>query len=158
MLQKKTKMLTIHAPLRTFGRLILVLSILASCQTPTNLLQPERQDLPMITKTILSGQQVKIAPLVEGTMSLYYRMIPISQANLYTPFFPDNEPAEVVQYFIGKGELVRIDEWNYERIIKRVMKDTPELTKQLGRQGFRFENLKQMVAFYNQEKLATLAE
>lgn len=150
-------MLTIHVPLRTIGRIILAVSLLVSCQTPTNLLPSERQDLPIITKTILSGQQVKVAPLVEGTISLYYRMIPISQANLYNPFFPDNEPAEVAQYFIGKGELIRIDEWNYERIIKQVMKDTPELTKQLGRQGFRFENLKQMVAFYNREKTDSLA-
>ena len=149
-------MLTIHASLRSIGRLILALSLLVSCQTPTNLLQPERQDLPIITKTILSGQQVKVAPLVEGTISLYYRMIPISQANLYTPFFPDNEPAEVAQYFIGKRELIRIDEWNYESVIKQVMKDTPELTKQLGRQGFRFKNLKQMVIFYNQERSKNL--
>ena len=149
-------MLTIHAFLKPIGRLILALSLLVSCQTPTNLLSSERQDLPIITKTILNGQQVKVAPLVEGVISLYYRMIPISEANLYTPFFPDNEPAEVPQFFVGKEELMRIDEWNYESIIKQVMKDTPELTKRLGRQGFRFENLKQMVIFYNQERTKNL--
>lgn len=135
------------------SRLAILLLVVASCQTPSSILTPERQDLPIITKTIISGQQVNVSPVVEGIMSLYFRMIPISEANLYNPYFPDNEPAEVPQFFIGKEELMRIDEWNYETILKQVMQDKPVLIKRLGRQGFRFENLKQMVYFYNQEEL-----
>ena len=134
------------------GRLAILLLLGASCQTPTSILTAERQDLPIITKTIINGQEVNVSPVVEGIMNLYFRMIPISQANLYNPYFPYNEPAEVPQFFIGKAELIRIDEWNYERVIKQLMQDRPALIKKLGRQGFRFENLKQMVAFYNKEQ------
>ena len=79
-------------------------------------------------------------------------MIPISEANLYNPYFPDNEPAEVPQFFIGTTDLIRIDEWNYEGVLKQLMKDKPILIKKLGRQGFRFENIRQMVYYYNQQE------
>ena len=143
-------MLTIHSPLRTFGRLILAITILVSCQTPTKLLQSEKQDLPIIIKTTFYGQQVSVSPLVEGKINLYYRMIPISQANLYNPFFPDNDPTEVVQYYIGEAKMRRIDKWNYEYVLKEAFLDTPYLLTKLGCQGFRFENLTQMVNYYNE--------
>jgi len=132
-------------------RFSICLLIITSCQISAPLLQFEREDLPILTKTLLSGQQLHVSPIVEGAMNLYFRMIPISQANLYNPYFPYNEPAEVPQFFIGKKDLVRIDEWNYERVLKQVMPDKSTLIKSLGKQGFRFENLQQMVIFYNQQ-------
>jgi len=98
----------------------------------------------------MSGQRVLVSPLIEGPMNLYFRMIPIYEANLYNPYFPYNEPGEVPQFFIGSTDLLRIDEWNYEYVIKQVMADRPTLTNQLGKQGFRFENIKQMVYYYNE--------
>lgn len=142
-------MLSIHLLLRAFSKLILVYAILVSCQTPTPILQSDRQDLPITAKFTVDGQKIQIAPLVAGKINLYYRMIPISQANLYTPFFPDNDPAEVVEYYIGETDVKRIDEWNYEYVLKDVFVDAPYLLKKLGCQGFRFENLSQMVNYYN---------
>lgn len=138
--------------LAALSKLGILLFLLTSCQAPTSLFNPERQDLPFFTKTIISGQQVQVSPLVEGTMNLYFRMIPISEANQYNPYFPYNEPAEVPQFFIGTTDLIRIDEWNYEGILKQLMKDRPILIKQLGRQGFRFENIRQLVYYYNQQE------
>ena len=133
------------------GKLTIPLIILVSCQAPSNLLSPEKQDFIFLPKTIMSGQEVLVSPLVEGPMNLYFRMIPISEANLYNPYFPYNEPEEVPQFFIGTSDLIRIDEWNYEYVLKQVMPDRPALTDQLGKQGFRFENIKQMVYYYNQQ-------
>ena len=154
LLANETKMLRIHSSLRVFGRLLLVYAVLVSCQIPTKLLDSEREDLPILAKTTYNGQQVQISPLVEGEINLYYRMIPISQANLYTPFFPDNDPAEVAEYYIGETEVRRIDNWNYEYVLKEVFVEAPYLLKKLGHQGFRFENLSQMVNYYN-ENFAT---
>lgn len=148
----KAKMSTKNPPITILGRLAILLLLGTSCQAPTSILTAERQDLPLLTKTIINGQQVNVFPVVEGMMNLYFRMIPISEANLYNPYFPYNEPAEVPQFFVGKSELIRIDEWNYERVIKQLMQDRPALIKKLGRQGFRFENLKQMVSYYNKEQ------
>jgi len=144
-------MYTTASHLMALDKLSILLCLLVSCQVPTNLLDLEKQDLPFFTKTIINGQQVQVSPLVEGAMNLYFRMIPITEANLYNPYFPYNEPAEVPQFFIGAKELIRIDEWNYEQVLKEVMKDRPALVKQLGRQGFRFENLRQMVFYYNEQ-------
>ena len=148
----KTKMPTKNPPITTLSRLAILLLLVTSCQPPISILTSERKDLPLLTKTIINGQQVKVSLVVEGVMNLYFRMIPISEANLYNPYFPYDEPAEVPQFFIGKNELMRIDEWNYENVIKQVMPDRPALIKKLGRQGFRFENLKQMVYYYNKEQ------
>ena len=134
------------------GKLVLPLLILTSCQASESLLNPERKELPLLTKTIISGQQVQVSAVIEGTMNLYFRMVPISEANNYNPYFPYNEPAEVPQFFIGSTDLMRIDEWNYEYVLKQVMADRPALTNQLGKQGFRFENIKQMVYYYNEHK------
>lgn len=133
-------------------KLIIFLFLLSSCQASTNLLNPEKKDLPFLTKIIINGQKVQVSPLIEGTMNLYFRMIPISEANLYNPYFPYNEPSEVPQFFIGSRDLIRIDEWNYESVLKRIMVDRPALIKQLGKQGFRFENIKQMVYYYNKQE------
>ena len=143
---------TKNLPSAALSKLGILLFLLTSCQAPTNLIELEKQDLPFISKTIISGQKVQVSPLVEGTMNLYFRMIPISEANLYNPYFPYNEPAEVPQFFIGTTDLMRIDEWNYESVLKQLMKDRPILIKQLGRKGFRFENIRQMVYYYNQQE------
>jgi len=143
--------------LAALGKLGILLFLLTSCQAPTKLLSLEKQDLPFISKTIISGHQVQVSPLVEGTMNLYFRMIPISEANQYNPYFPYNEPTEVPQFFIGTTHLMRIDEWNYESVLKQLMTDRPILVKKLGRQGFRFENIRQMVYYYNQQEQEKLA-
>jgi len=137
--------------LRAASRLIIWLLLITSCQVSAPLLQLEKEDLPVLMKILPSGQQLQVSPLVEGAMNLYFRMIPISEANLYNPYFPYNEPAEVPQFFIGKKDLMRIDEWNYESVLEQVMSDKQTLIKSLGKQGFRFENLQQMVVFYNQQ-------
>lgn len=149
-------MLIIHPFLRIFCRLFLVLFLLVSCQTSSKLLHSERQDLPFIAKTTFNGQQVKISPLIKGEMNLYYRMIPISQANLYNPFFPDNDPVEVAEYYIGGRQVRRIDEWNYEYVLNEIFVEVPYLLSKLGHQGFRFENLSQMVNYYNNKKTIKL--
>ena len=145
-------MLTKNLPLKLLGKIGMCFLLLVSCQVPASLLNLEEENLPILTKTVISGQKVQVSPIVEGVMNLYFRMIPISEANLYNPYFPYNEPAEVPQFFLGKKDLIRIDEWNYESTLKQVMHDKPMLLKNLGRQGFRFENLQQMVVYYNQQE------
>ena len=134
------------------SQLIIMTIIFTSCQHPTLFQHTEADNFPVYILTNTSYHPLEVFALEEGMMKLYYRMIPISEANLYNPFFPENEPKEVPQFFIGKTELMRVDQWNYESVIQQIMEDRPTLVQQLGRQGFRFENLKQMVAYYNKTK------
>ena len=76
-------------------------------------------------------------------------MIPISEANLYDPFFPATEPDSVAQFYIGYDLVERVGTDNFEYIVKREMADAPLIIENLGKDGFRYENLPSMVYYYN---------
>ncbi len=129
-----------------------------ACSTPVTLIPSAEPPPRMVKKQTRTGKWLSLIPLVEGEMNLYYQMISIEEANLYNPFFPEEYPKTVPEHYIGNELLWRIDQWNYEAVVKQVMPDVPHLLKQLGRQGFRFENLHQMVLFYNDKKRGATAQ
>lgn len=129
--------------------ILVVLSV--SCQTTSRTIESPALPIQLHQITTKTGKQIEAIVVAKGSINLYYKMIPIEEANLYNPYFPYNSPAQVTQYYIGKTKMWRIDEWNYEYILKEVFVDAPYLKKKLGHQGFRFENLSQMVKYYNEQ-------
>lgn len=140
-------------PLSRYFSIGISLSILFlfSCQTTSPLTATKiiEQSYPVIKMKTLSGEEVCITKISGGELSLYKRMVSISEANLYDPFFPAIAPDSVVQYYIGYDLVERIGVDNFEYVIRRTMSDAPLIIDNLGRDGFRYENLPSMVYYYN---------
>lgn len=60
------------------------------------------------------------------------------------------ERVTVRRYYLGNSrEVEEITQENYKAMIKKYLPNAPELHKRLGKFGFRFENVRYMVQFYN---------
>ena len=98
---------------------------------------------------MIAGVATPATHLVSGEINLYvvYRtemqMIPVN-------FHYRTGTVESSTFFIGVGEaLEELKPSNYKKIIRKHLANAPYLHKQLGKPGFRYENIPYMIEFYN---------
>ena len=100
--------------------------------------------------TYVGGQSVIAMKVLDGGIPLYECTIVEEQIEAANPFAVAIEQVKVKRFFVGVAEgLVSITPKNYNKVIKQHLPDAPELHQKLGRRGFRYENIPQMIEFYN---------
>ncbi|MEM1122972.1 MAG: hypothetical protein AAGJ18_21185 [Bacteroidota bacterium] len=132
--------------------LILAVLLASSCQVSTPLIMTnlfEEQPESVIMPTV-NGEEVKVKKVSGGTLGLYCKMVPVlaRDRDIHDPFLTD-EPDSLAQFYLGYELVERVGEYNFERIIKKSMSDAPLILENLGKRGFRYENLPSMVYYYN---------
>lgn len=103
-----------------------------------------------MVNTQIDGFPVVAKKMLEGGVTLFVGTIVEDQWVSVDPYTVEVERVEVERYFVeSNGELILLTPSNYKKIIKTYLPEAPELHQRLGRRGFRYENIPQMVAFYN---------
>lgn len=92
-----------------------------------------------------NGPTVLVEPIIEGTISLYVQRL--ERPEFYS--FGASNRENTLQYWIGNNTFFSIDHLNYKKVIKHLLPEGKSLHRQLGKVGFRFENLPSMVLYYN---------
>ncbi|MEM6320212.1 MAG: hypothetical protein AAF960_21265, partial [Bacteroidota bacterium] len=132
----------------------------AACQTvnPLGVTYTGEDAHTTVSLEMTNGETVEVTKVSKGPLGLYTRMVLVEEDNLYDPFFPVLGPDSVAQFYIGGETVERIGMDNFEPIIKREMADATLIVDNLGREGFRYENLWSMVYYYNRLKTESLVE
>ena len=116
--------------------------------------QPSPADTIIVhLKYLADGQSAWVEPVVTGRVDLYRRPDWIRQTP--DPSRRGRQPAFQLgyQYLIGRDTLAVVDLYNYKKMVRRLLPEAAYLHRKLGRQGFRFENLPQMLTYYNRENV-----
>lgn len=102
---------------------------------------------PVIEKEI-DGEMVDVQPMITGEIGLYRRAFQRKNIDHM------GEVTEITWYrfYIGSDKIEEITPKNYRVLIKKHLKDAPELHRKLGRFGFRFVNVPSMIMYYNRFK------
>ena len=101
-------------------------------------------------QAVVGGQAVIAMKVLDGGIPLYECTIVEEQIEASNPFAVAIEQVKVKRFFVGVQEgLVPITPKNYKKVIKQHLPEAPELHQKLGRRGFRYENIPQMIEFYN---------
>lgn len=99
----------------------------------------------------VEGKKVRVTQCVEGPFKLYESFESVTTAQEATIEAFRLETTVVITYYLeADGQLHEINNSNYKRQIKKLLPKAPDLHKSLGKLGFRFENVPQMIGFYNQ--------
>lgn len=101
----------------------------------------------------VNGAIVKAMQLEKGKINYYYSR---DREDVIVQAGPNNfhqEKLTVERYFIGtEGALEEVTPTNYKMLIKKYLPHAPELHKRLGKHGFRFDNVRYMIQYYNKFK------
>lgn len=101
-----------------------------------------------------NGTVIQAQQLEEGVINFYYSLQyePKLQPAGGDNFF-QGEKIKVERYFLGtEDRLELITATNYKELIKKYLPNAVELHKRLGKKGFRFENVRYMISYYNKFK------
>jgi hypothetical protein len=102
------------------------------------------------TKLNLNGEEIQVQQIAFGKLKLFVNVTK-QQTLVEAGFdFYTTEEQEIERFFISEnGFTEEVTPGNFKRLIHKYMPNAPDLHKRLGKQGFRFENLPQMITFYN---------
>jgi hypothetical protein len=99
--------------------------------------------------TIIQAEHLEKGPVNLYRGITYETTFTASRNGLYA----EREQNRVERFFIGTEDaLEEVTHYNYKMLIKKYLPNARELHKRLGRVGFRFENVRYMVQFYNKFK------
>ena len=123
---------------------ILPLSLLFSNQTlATN--YPLDTLLSQVEEEIVKAKKV-----VEGDICLYECTIAIDPLSGNDTNGIAIEPEFTQRFFVLiRGEFISLKPGNYKKFIRRYLPEARDLHRQLGKRGFRYKNVPQMIRFYN---------
>lgn len=94
---------------------------------------------------------IKAKKVIEGGLSLYECTILIDPKSGRNTNGIAIEPEFSQRFFVlVDEELVSLTPGNYKKKIKHLLPRALELHKRLGKRGFRYKNIPQMIQFYNQ--------
>jgi len=104
-----------------------------------------------IEKINKNGKKVFLNTVVEGSIDLYEKemavlkpVIPADPMESYTKMH--------TTYYISKDNFENIQELkssNYKEILKSMMADQPELASKIGKRGYRYGEIEEIVLAYN---------
>ena len=97
----------------------------------------ERPPVPFGPTEVLMQQEIK------GTISFY---------NYYIETRSQVADFEHLTLIEKDGEMLKIAKANYKKVLKTMIIDYPKLAKKIGKKGYRFKNLKQILTLYNSKK------
>lgn len=102
---------------------------------------------------ICGGKAIQAKQLEKGSVNFFEsthfenHLVSVHPTSLQT------ERVTINRYFLGNAqEVEEVTTDNYKAMIKKYLPNAPELHKRLGKFGFRFENVRYMVQFYNKFK------
>jgi hypothetical protein len=100
------------------------------------------------------GAIIQAEQLEKGAVDYYHsigyetKVIPMGSGHFF-----EREKVRIERYFLRTGDaLEEITPYNYKEMIKKYLPNAPELHKRLGKFGFRFENVRYMIQYYNRFK------
>ena len=127
---------------------ILVFAILFLGFTPALL---QASNYPVALETI-KGQTIEVMVVSEGQLNLYSKQTEVLPATI------PQEPATsftktYTAYYVslGDGDLTEVHCANYRRVLKAHMNDKPDFAGKIGQKGYKFQDIKRVIAAYNQE-------
>lgn len=99
----------------------------------------------------INGHIIEAKQLEKGAINYYSSMQYEDNVIQSEPVsFFEKEQIRVQRYFIGtENALEEITSYNYKELIRKYLPNAPDLHKRLGKKGFRFENIRYMIRFYN---------
>ena len=96
-------------------------------------------------------QIIKAKKVVEGGISLYECTIVIDPLSGRDTNGIAIEPEFAKRFFVLiKGEFISLKPGNYKKFIRHYLPEARDLHRKLGKRGFRYKNVPQMIQFYNQ--------
>lgn len=101
-------------------------------------------------RILVDGRILPAQQLEEGVLDLYVSVQELMKTIRIGTELVTNDVVEEKRYFLGiNNALKEVTDQNYKAVIKKHLPNAPELHKRLGKRGFRYENLRYMVKFYN---------
>ncbi len=111
------------------------------------------------TTVLLNGKEVQARLLENGLLQFYTIVFYEERAVETADNYYQIEKIPINRFFLGKGLVVEeITTSNYKKLIEKYMPNAPDLHQRLGKLGFRYENVQQMVSFYNKFRADTLPD
>ena len=102
----------------------------------------------------LGGEDLRAFHLVKGELNLYkVEEFDIGVGIDIEGQFQEAKVSKYTYFLEVEKILILVHSGNYKKIVKKYLPNAPDLHKRLGKQGFRFENLQQMVEFYNKFRI-----
>ena len=110
-----------------------------------------------IVKIKYGGVDLYVEHLVKGDLNLFLNQ----QLEKQVLQKPENQYetalVNVKRYFIGvEDKIIEITPLNYKQMIKKYLPHAPDLHNKLGKEGFQFENIKELFTFYNEFRVPLL--
>lgn len=103
-----------------------------------------------VTKETENGKTVEVEVVTEGSINLF------SQESEVLPATIPEDPMEsytktYTTYYISKGnnELIELHCANYKDVLASYMNDKPEVSSQVGKKGYKFNELEDIIEDYN---------
>lgn len=101
------------------------------------------------TKIAFEGKQIEVEHLVKGSLDLYISHN-YEKRWVTGPRAKKTKQELVVRYFLKIGNKIeKLTPLNYKKLIKRHLVNATLLHQELGKKGFRFENIPSMIDYYN---------
>lgn len=121
--------------------LVLLLSLIGDMQAQSN------------SKEVvvnLSGQRLKLLQETSGLLILFSHTYMQREVRQVSHHFEELVETEQQRYFLFlRGNLLEVTPHNYRSVVREYLPLATDLHKRLGKRGFRYENLVQMVDYYN---------
>lgn len=103
---------------------------------------------------ICDGRAIQAKLLEKGSVNFFESTHFENQLVSVHPTSLQTEQVPINRYFLGNDQGVEeVTSDNYKAMVKKYLPNAPELHKRLGKFGFRFENIRYMVQFYNKFKV-----
>ena len=107
---------------------------------------------PLVLK--FNGKLISVTHEVKGPLNLFQSIKLVKQADTSGVGSLVIETSELVTYYLMvEGVLHEINDSNYKKQIKKHLPNATDLHKRLGKLGFRFENIPDMIQFYNKFRI-----
>lgn len=101
----------------------------------------------------VNGQLLKMKQEANGALVLLSHTYKVSAAQMASLHFGEVDETEQHRYFLLLQEgLLEVTSYNYRAVIMKYLPNAAEIHKRLGKRGFRYENLVQMIRYYNEFK------
>ena len=104
-----------------------------------------------IEKVNKKGKKVSLNTVIEGSIDLYEKEVTVLK-----PTIPEDPMESYTKihtiYYISKDNFENIQEIkssNYKEILKSMMADQPELADDIGKKGYRYGDIEEIVQAYN---------
>lgn len=102
----------------------------------------------------VNGNVIQAEHLEKGLIN-FYRSVSyeINWTSSRNGMYAAEEKIQVERFFLGAGDVLEeVTSYNYKFLIKKYLPKAKELHKRLGQVGFRFENVRYMIQYYNKFK------